>query len=357
MRHVSSTTVITLFVVAATARVPALPAQATSIRVLPVIGSAPETGFVGGATVLRVSSSVSDSTTRPSTDQLYAAYTAKHQFSAFLATDRWTDGNRWGLSARLEYQRYPQPFYGIGIDAPESAEEWYEARSVIATLTARRKLARALYAQLGYRFSNTTIADAAEGGVIESGAVLGADGGRVSQVISGAAWDSRDNIFASTTGTFAQATVAYSDAAFGSDYRFARYTADVRRYRRLGRGVLAGQAYLEATSGSAPFDQLSLVGSSMIMRGYVRGRYRDENLAAAQLEYRMPVVGRFGVAAFGGAGTVAPSLSTLGSSTLLPSFGAGARWLLLPKQGTTIRVDYGIGKQASGLYIAFNEAF
>src|SRR5678815_331621 len=103
MRHVSSTTVITLFVLAVTARVPALPAQATSIRVLPVIGSAPETGFVGGATALRVSSSESDSTTRPSTDQLYAAYTAKHQFSAFLATDRWTDGNRWGLSARLEY--------------------------------------------------------------------------------------------------------------------------------------------------------------------------------------------------------------------------------------------------------------
>lgn len=29
----------------------------------------------------------------------------------------------------------------------------------------------------------------------------------------------------------------------------------------------------------------------------------------------------------------------------------------LPKQGSTIRVDYGVGKSASGLYIAFNEAF
>jgi len=357
MRYVTSTTVITLLVVSVAAGAPGLEAQATSIRVLPVIGSAPETGFVGGATALRVSSSVSDTSTRPSTDQLYAAYTAKQQFRAFASTDRWSNGNRWGLSAQLEYQRFPQPFYGIGIDAPKSAEEWYESRSVIATVTGRRKLARAVYAQLGYRFSNTTIADAEEGGAVESGELLGSEGGRVSQALGGAAWDSRDNIFASTTGTFAQATVAYSDAAFGSDYRFARYTADARRYRRLGRGVLAGQAYVEATSGSAPFDQLSLVGSGMIMRGYVRGRYRDENLAAAQLEYRMPVVGRFGVAAFGGAGTVAPSLSTLGSSTLLPSFGAGARWLLLPKQGTTIRVDYGFGKQASGLYIAFNEAF
>src|SRR3954468_19594750 len=155
MRHVSSTTIITLLVVAA-ARVPALPAQATSIRVLPVIGSAPETGFVGGATALRVSSSVSDTSTRPSTDQVYAAYTAKQQFRAFVSTDRWSDGNQWGLSAQLEYQRFPQPFYGVGIDAPKSAEEWYESRSVIATVTGRRKLARAIYAQLGYRFSNTT---------------------------------------------------------------------------------------------------------------------------------------------------------------------------------------------------------
>src|SRR5215218_10456299 len=52
MRHVSSTTVITLLIVTVAARVPALPAQATSIRVLPVIGSAPETGLVGGATAL-----------------------------------------------------------------------------------------------------------------------------------------------------------------------------------------------------------------------------------------------------------------------------------------------------------------
>jgi hypothetical protein len=41
----------------------------------------------------------------------------------------------------------------------------------------------------------------------------------------------------------------------------------------------------------------------------------------------------------------------------MPSFGAGARWLLLPKQRTTVRVDYGVGKGSSGLYVAFNEAF
>ena len=106
--------------------------RSTSLRVLPVLGSAPETGFVGGATALRVSSPAGDTITRSTTEQIYVAYTAKQQVRAFVSTDRWSEGNRWGLSAELEYQRFPQPFFGVGIDAPKSAEEWYEPRSVIA---------------------------------------------------------------------------------------------------------------------------------------------------------------------------------------------------------------------------------
>jgi len=300
---------------------------------------------------------VGETVTRPSTDQIYAAYTAKQQFRAFVSTDRWSRENRWGVTAQLEYQRFPQPFFGIGIDAPEAGEEWYESRSLIASATVRRKLARALDAQVGYRYTNTTVRDAEEGGAIEAGELLGTNGGVVSQAIGGAAWDSRDNLFAPEAGAFVQATAAYSGRAVGADYQFGHYIADARRYMRLGRGVLAGQAYIEATSGQAPFDQLSLLGSGTIMRGYARGRYRDRELAAAQIEYRLPVFGRLGVAAFAGAGTVAPTLSKLSSSDVLPSFGAGARWLLLPKQRTTIRVDYGMGKSSSGLYIAFNEAY
>jgi hypothetical protein len=332
-------------------------ARSTSLRVLPVLGSAPETGFVGGATALRVTSLTGDTITRSSTEQVYVAYTAKQQFRAFVSTDRWSEGNAWALSAQLEYQRFPQPFFGIGIDAPESAEEWYEPRSVIANATVLRRVSRAIYAQIGYRFSTTTITDTEDGGVVERGDLLGASGGIVSQAVAGVAWDSRDNIFAPANGTYALATASYAGRALGADYRFGRYVADARRYLRIGRGVLAGQAYLEATSGEPAFDQLALLGSGNIMRGYVRGRYRDRELVAAQLEYRAPVIGRLGVAAFAGAGTVAPTIAKLSSSAVMPSFGAGARWLLLPKQRTTVRVDYGVGKGSSGLYVAFNEAF
>lgn len=333
------------------------PRASVSTRVLPVIGSAPETGFMGGATVLRVSSTLNDSVTRPSSEQVYVSYTVKDQFRAFVLTDRWTAGNEWGWNGQLEYQRYPQPFFGVGIDAPESAEEWYEARSTSATLSVRRRVTGVVFAQVGARFATTSIRDAEEGGAVERAELLGMRGGDVLQLTSGIAWDSRDNIFAPSSGTFTQATASLSGSGIGSDYDFGRYVGDARKYVALGRGVLAGQAYVEASSGRVPFDQLSLLGSGSVMRGYVRGRYRDRALAAGQLEYRMPLAGRLGVAGFAGVGTVAPSLADVASSKLLPSLGGGVRWLLLPKQRTTVRVDYGMGKGSSGLYIAFNEAF
>jgi len=51
---------------------PARPKPSSSLRILPVIGSAPETGFLGGATALRVTSGP-DANTRPSTEQLAPA--------------------------------------------------------------------------------------------------------------------------------------------------------------------------------------------------------------------------------------------------------------------------------------------
>ena len=332
-------------------------AHSTALRVLPVLGSAPETGFVGGATALRVSSPIGDTITRASTEQVYIAYTEKQQFRAFVSTDRWSRQNRWGLNAQVEFQRFPQPFFGMGIAAPKDAEEWYEPRSWITSATVLRHLSHAFYGQLGLRYTRTTIADVDQGGVIELGRLAGARGGTTSQIVTGLAWDSRDNVFAPAKGAYVLTSVTYSGSALGSNYQFGRYIADARRYWTIGPGVLAGQAYLEATSGQPPFDQMALLGGSSTMRGYVHGRYRDRDLAAAQVEYRMPVVGRFGVAAFAGAGTVAPTVSMLSSSTMLPTFGGGARWLLLPKQRTTVRVDFAKGKNSAGFYVAFNEAF
>jgi hypothetical protein len=60
------------------------------------------------------------------------------------------------------------------------------------------------------------------------------------------------------------------------------------------------------------------------------------------------------------AGRVASRVGDLagGDARFLPSYGLGARWLLFERSRSTVRVDFGRGTSgASGLYVAFNEAF
>ena len=329
--------------------------------VLPYLGSAPETGLQYGATVFRVRQP-RDPVTRPSTWQLFASYTAKSQAKLFLEMDRWTAGNDWRVTGRLEWQRFPLPYYGSGDRSPDEAEELYTPRGTLASAAVQRRIRGPLYALGALRLQDQDIVATDSAGVLRRGLVPGSSGGRIAQVQGGAIWDTRDDIFAPRTGAFVQGSAAIASKAITSDFDFTRVVVDGRRYVPVGeRAVLALQLVAEGTGGrEAPFDQLSLAGGSSYLRGYVRGRFRDRHLVAAQAEYRAPVTSRLGWAAFAGGGRIAPRVADLVGSDarLLPSYGLGVRWRLFSTSRTNIRVDYGRGTAGQGgLYVALNEAF
>lgn len=345
-----------------------LVAQADSARpprartlVLPYLGSAPETGLQYGGTVFRVLQPA-DPATRPSTWQLFASYTAKSQAKVFLEQDHWSTGNHWRVTSRLEWQRFPMPYFGIGDETPDLAEEIYTPRGVIASASVQRRIRGPLYALGALRYQDQTIIETDSGGELRRGLAVGSGGGRVAQVQGGAIRDTRDDVFAPRRGAYVQGSAAVASGALASDFDFTRVVVDARRYVALrGQSALALQAVLEATGGrEAPFDQLSLVGGSNYLRGYVRGRFRDRHLAAMQAEYRAPIAGRLGWAAFAGGGRIAPRVSGLAGSDarFLPSYGLGVRWRLFANSRSNIRVDYGRGTAGQGgLYVALNEAF
>ena len=152
---------------------------APRLVVLPVIGSAPETGAQYGLTALRVFRRGPESTTRASSEQAYVIWTAKHQFKAWVQREIWTAANRWRVRGRVEYLDFPLPFYGIGGDTRKSAEEWYTSRGISMLGFAQRKLATSLYASAGYRFVHTTLSDLEAGGALAGRAIEGSAGGNV----------------------------------------------------------------------------------------------------------------------------------------------------------------------------------
>lgn len=121
-------------------------------------------------------------------------------------------------------------------------------------------------------------------------------------------------------------------------------------------GLLAFDLYGKFNSKDIPWTLREELGSDKSrMRGYYGGRYIDCCYASAQIELRQHILGRLGCVAWGGAGTVFPSLKYFSARNILPNFGLGIRFEF--KHRMNIRLDYGFGKDASGLVVQFTEAF
>lgn len=333
------------------------------VSLLPVLGSAPETGFQYGVALFATKAHAVEGT-RPSSLISNAIRTAKGQTRVFVELDRWTAHNNWRFGGLGVWQQFPLPFYGIGDQTEEDDKELYTPRGTELHAFVQRRIARAQWVQLAVRRSEYAIIKTEAGGMLEPGSLPGSRGARTVFALVGLISDARDNLFAPTRGHFAEASVARADGAFGSDFEFTRVRADLRTYRAapfIGgakKHLLATQFVAQGVTSNAPFDQRSNIGSASIMRGYVPGRFRDDWMMAAQAEFRSAISGSWGYAVFGGGGVVAPTLGELRDARVLPSFGAGLRFRMDPKTGATIRVDYGRGTRGqSGLYVSFNEAF
>jgi len=80
---------------------------------------------------------------------------------------------------------------------------------------------------------------------------------------------------------------------------------------------------------------------------------------SGQIEWRFPIVWRFRGVIFGSIGDVAEVPGDWGFNTIKWSAGAGIRFVMNPKEKTSVRFDYGHGKSKkdSGVYFGMNEVF
>lgn len=352
--------------------------SATKTTVLPVIGSAPETGLQFGVAVLRTTDRRDGGATRPTVLMSNAVRTAKGQTRAFVDADYWATESRWRVQGIAIAQQFPLGFWGFGSSSPEEARRDFTPRTTDLTLTVWRGLSRRswLIAQARrvqsrlieadtYDCPIDTFAGAEPIGAPNAEFTCAPDpiesvAGTTVLLSGGFVLDARDNILGPTRGHYLEVLVGKSAGAFGSDWDFTRVRVDARAYRTVGAGhVLGVQAQLLAHGdGAIPINLQAVVGNNTTMRGYEMGRFVDRALATAQLEYRTPLRGKWGGAAFAGATLLSYEVERLFEARALPSVGGGIRYRLDAAARSAIRVDYAFGTSGQrGLYIAFNEAF
>jgi outer membrane protein assembly factor BamA len=201
-----------------------------------------------------------------------------------------------------------------------------------------------------------TVTDPDSGGLLARGLVPGADGGWTAGLGGSVFWDARKNLYYPASGSYADLVATLHSAAWGSDYTFARLKSDLRRYRAVGPGVLAGQVYAEGVVGDAPFQLLPLLGGSNRMRGYREGRFRDNVYWTAQVEYRFSLFWRFKGTAFASVGDVGPHVGSPLVTDVEAAVGLGGR-LRLTDTGVHGRVDLAYSSTGPELYLSLGEAF
>jgi len=171
--------------------------------------------------------------------------------------------------------------------------------------------------------------------------------------------DTRPNRFYPITGMLLEFTSDFFAKSLGSKYSFQSYRLTVNKYGSLSEHqVLAYNFFACGTGGEPPFYGNCVYGTNNELRGYEAGRYLDRHMFATQLEYRLSLPKKFGIAGFGGVGEVVPSGSQLFRiANFLPSIGGGPRYELSKKYHVNLRADFARGRDSWTWSMGVGEAF
>jgi hypothetical protein len=326
---------------------------------LPVVARSIETSWsFGVATSLTFHVSRKDTLSRTSNIQGLGLYSLNHQAVIVLNGTVYLPGEKYILSNQISYSSFPDQFWGIGNKTPASNQESYKFKQIYVYLHGQRTLGNHFFIGLRYEYQTVLEVDYKANGLFDQQNVPGRYGYHISGAGLSLTYDTRNNAFSPSRGQFIQVYASQFDRVTGSDFVYTNYAADFRKFWTIYRQqVLAVQAYGFYNSGDVPLRSLASFGGANSMRGYYSGRFRDKNQEFVQVEYRVPVIGRFGVVAFGGVGDVNHNFTDVYLDQLKYSWGAGVRVALSKSEKLNLRLDYGIGQQSSGFYFQLGEAF
>jgi len=341
---------------------------------LPIISASPETSLrLGAVGVFLFRKKGMTPETQLSSIRLPVSYTLNGQFQAKLNSTYYSNSNKVIINATGQWFNFPLLFYGVGNDTQSADEEVYTTQTLRIDLSFLKSVVPNFYVGLGYNYFESKIVEFESGGQLEQpDLITGNTGSITSGFHLSVRFDNRDNNLCAASGFYADLKISNYEPSFGSEYDFTRLDLDLRKYfLPFGKHVLAVQLVMANIWGTPSFETTALLGGKMIMRGHYEGRFRDNSLYAAQVEYRLPIgrtdwidtredipfKERWGVVGFVGFGDVASSFGNIDLSKTKSSIGLGVRYLVLPKERINIRIDFGFGTQHPGLYFNIREAF
>lgn len=334
---------------------------------VPAAGYTLQTGFAG----LLVANAAFYTHENANTSTILTSftYTVRNQIIVPLQTSIWTKSNKYNIIVDWRYLKFPSYTYGLG--GYNSLNDGYliDYSAIRLHQTVLRELAEDMYAGVGYNLDYfwgikelnpppNTVTDFENYGFNNTEFASG--------FTFNFLYDTRKNSINPEKGNFVNVVYRPNLTIFGNTYTWRSLVVDLRKYIKFPAGsqnVLAFWSYEWLTvSGKAPYLMLPNTGGdpySNTGRGYIQGRYRGNNMAYIEGEYRFGIThnGLLGGVVFANAETFTEQASN-NFETLAPGWGGGIRLKLNKFSRTNVALDYGFGLSGSGgLFVNLGEVF
>ncbi|AQV93855.1 glyceraldehyde-3-phosphate dehydrogenase [Cupriavidus necator] len=167
-------------------------------------------------------------------------------------------------------------------------------------------------------------------------------------------YDSRDNIFYPSRGSYAELEAQFARGGLGSTQSFNMYNARGFTWLPLARTVILGlRADTKFSTGDVPFYAQPFVD----LRGVQKGRYQDRNALAAEVELRWDVTPRWSLLGFTGVGKAYGRWHDFSDASTIYSIGTGFRYIIARKLGVSIGMDVAHSKGQNAFYIQVGSAW
>jgi len=168
-------------------------------------------------------------------------------------------------------------------------------------------------------------------------------------------YDSRDIVVNAWKGVFANIAATFYTPGLGSDNRYQVVLLDLRHYRQLDREgkTIAFRYKGRFGYGDVPWAEMTKLGGSRELRGYIKGQYRDVAGMHFTAEYHQGELSSHGFTTWVASGTIFDGVDNI--VKWLPNFGFGYRFEVQPRMN--LRIDFGFGRDSTGIYFDFTEAF
>ncbi|MFZ5570239.1 MAG: BamA/TamA family outer membrane protein [Thermodesulfobacteriota bacterium] len=167
-------------------------------------------------------------------------------------------------------------------------------------------------------------------------------------------FDTRDNIFTPSCGTYVEASLGLFGAALGSDDSFQRARLIAMQFIPLGKQLFLGiRGEAGASFNDAPF----YLRPFIYLRGAPIMRYQGEEAAQIEAELRWQFWKRFSLVGFSGCGAAWNDFERVESAQSIVTGGAGLRYEIARQYGLHMGFDVAFAPENTAFYIQVGSAW